>query len=231
METPNNKTKLTGQQREEIIRRVLAGERRKDLANEFGVTRQAIEQYLIKAAPTEEQKRRQEAKLTKRLTREQSDELKKHFDASTPEELELRPRRPFWTVDHGMQLAQRLFNKTPSVPAMKALLAPHLKRRTDAEIGDPMPLPPRPHHIDELEPELAKNKEFVAYFLSEKCLELERKEYEWALREWKERNERREAAKPEPVLKPGTFVPRRHGKHAKGRGANFTPPRKKKRKR
>jgi len=221
--------KLTPQQREEIIRRALAGERRAELAKEFGVTRQAIEQYLINAAPTEAQKRRIEAKLTKRLTKEQTDELKKQFDTRTPEELELRPRRPFWTVDHGMQLAQKLFNKTPSVAAMKALLAPHLKRRSDAEIGDPMPQPPKPHHVDELDPELAKNKEFVAYFLSPKCLEIEQKEYEWALREWKKRNERREAEKPAPVLNPGTFVPRRHGKHAKGRGPNFTPPRKKKR--
>jgi transposase-like protein len=236
VEPPKKYRKLTKEQRQEVVRRALAGESQSAIAREFGITRQAVDQQVDKALHPEKIKQQREKKLTKRLTEAQAEELGKLFETTTPEDHQLPPAGPFWTLDHGLQLAKKRFDKSPSVASMKSLIAPYLKKPKPFDHGDPMPLPPKPRHISQIDPELAKNQEYVDYYLSPLCMQIAQREYEWALREWKQRNPDGEKPPVPPapsasIMPPGTFMPRRTGKHAKSRGSNYTPPKKRKKRR
>jgi hypothetical protein len=233
------KKRMTPAQREEATKRVLAGESAGMLAGEYGCTRAYISLLKAQAVDPDRYKRKAEAKLSLKLTAAQTAGLKRIFDSSTPEQNDLIPARESWSLDHGYQLAMKLFGKKPSVRAMKECMGDHLKRRPDE--GDPKPKPPKPHHINQLDPELAKDPDFVAYYLSPICERIAWKEYEFALAEWEKRNPHGERPVPEVDEDPEWEIPRpatgRHapppgqrvGKHARSKGSPFTKPKRRKR--
>ena len=235
------KRRLTPEQREEATRRVLAGETAVALAAEYGCTRAYISLLKAQALDPERYRRKAEAKLSIKLTDRQITELKRIFDTSTPEDNELIPARDSWSLDHGFQLAMKLFGKKPSMRAMKECMGDHIKRRPDE--GDPKPKPPKPHHINQLDPELAKDPDFVAYYLSPVSERIAWKEYELALADWEKRNPHGERPPqsvnddPEwemPALATDHHPPppgQRIGKHAKSKGSPFTKPKRRKKRR
>lgn len=236
-----DKRRMTPEQREEATRRVLAGEKAADLAAEYGCTRAYISLLKAQALDPERFKRKHETKLKLKLTDEELARLKHIFKTSTPEDNDLIPAREKWSLDHGFQLAMRLFKKKPSVRAMKECMGDHIKRRPD--FGDPKPKPPKPHHINQIDPEMAKDPDYVAYYLSPVCERIAWREYEIALAEWEKRHP--DGEEDEPYREPGDddwqypsmslprhFSPgQRVGKHAKSKGKPFTPPKKRRKKR
>lgn len=231
------KQRMTPELREEATRRVLAGEKAAALAREYGCTRAYISLLKAQAIDPERFLRKSESKLSLKLTREERQRLKELFETSTPEDNELIPARETWNLDHGFQLARKLFDKKPSVRAMKELMGPLLERRADD--GDPMPKPPKPPHVNQLDPELAQDPDFVAYYLSPICQKIRWREYELALADWHKRNEARQRNQPEPepddMMNPSwTPMPqvgKRIGKHARSKGSPFTKPKRRKGKR
>ncbi len=237
--------KLTAEQREEITRRVLAGEKTTDLGREFGVTGAYVSLLKNTALDPERFERKRKEKLQRKLTEAEHEELERIFANETPADRGLIPARERWSLDHGFQLAEKLFQKKPSVRAMKELMAPQLKRR--ATDWDAKPQPPQPRDVRTLSPEFAADPDFVAYYMSPIYEKIRWREYELALKDWEEREKRRaereqvvpaEAEDPVfpelPQADPaGLPMPgRRTGKHAGSKGAAFTKPkRRKKRKR
>jgi hypothetical protein len=132
MDGGGKQQRMTREQRDEATRRVLAGENASALAREYGCTRAYISLLKAQALDPERFQRKAESKLSQKLTTGERDRLRDLFETSTPEDNDLIPARPEWNLDHGFQLARKLFGKKPSVRAMKELMAPLLKRRSDA---------------------------------------------------------------------------------------------------
>jgi DNA-binding CsgD family transcriptional regulator len=232
--------RLTDEQRDEILRRVLAGESSAKLGEEFGVTRAYVSLLKNQALDPDRFTRKKEEKLALKLTPRQREELERVISTSTPEDNDLIPARDRWSIDHGYQLAEKLFNKRPSVRAMKEIMAPYIKRYED--VMDEKPKPPKKHHINQLEPELAKDPDFVAYYLSPVCEQIAWREYELALKDWERRQEARQKMEQEAEYDDDISMPPMHGmpghapgvrtgKHAKGRGPRHTPPKRRKKRR
>ncbi|MDP3852060.1 MAG: hypothetical protein Q8Q59_16275 [Luteolibacter sp.] len=233
--------RLTKETRDEITSRVLAGEKATALATEFGVTRAYVSLLKTTALDPERFKRKAEAKLSLKLTDSEIAGLKHVFDTSTPEDNDLIPARERWSLEHGYQLALKLFNKKPSVRAMKECMGDHLTRRPDR--GDPKPKPPKPHHINQIDPELAKDPDYVAYYLSPICEQIARREYEMALADWEKRHPNGENDMRVPENDGQWEIPpdfqqtrpmspgQRVGKHAGSKGSPFTPPKRRGKKR
>jgi hypothetical protein len=235
--------RLSKEARDEMTRRVLAGEKAAALAVEFGVTRAYVSLLKATALNPERFKRKAEAKFSLKLTEKEVEKLKKVFATSTPEDNKLIPARERWTLDHGFQLASKLFKKKPSVRAMKECMGDLLKRRPD--FGDPKPKPPQMIKLNQIDPELAKEPGYVAYIQSPIYQKIAQREYEMALAEWERRHPNGEETtdSPEkegpweteapadfrtpPPMSPGQRV----GKHAKSKGSPFTPPKKRRPKR
>ena len=59
--------------------------------------------------------------------------------------------------------------------------------RSARHSDSPSPQPPKPHHINQILPELAQDPEFVAYYLSPICEQIAWREYECALADWNAR--------------------------------------------
>jgi hypothetical protein len=230
--------RLPRETRDEITRRVLAGEKAVALGAEFGVTRAYVSLLKATALDPDRFKRKAEAKLSQKLTAEDVDHLKQVFASSTPEDHNLNHPIERWTLEHGLQLAWKLFSKKPSVRAMKECMGELLARRPD--YGDPKPKPPRIPKINQIDPELAKDPSYVAYIRSPIYQQIARREYEMALADWERRNPNvaeNAIAKNEGPLETlegsrGSGPPnQRVGKHAKTKGSPFTPPKARRKKR
>jgi len=254
------KTILTAEQREEILRRIAAGEKQTALGEEFKVTRAAIS--LLKARAANPERYAHRHSLKKRLTEGEVATLTEAFDHSLPKDHGLDVLGPspsrIWTLDRAYALADKLFGKQPSVRVMKTCLGDHLKRRPDDYLTPPEP--PRPRDIRRLPPELAADKSFVKYYMSPIALQIEQREYELALEHYHkmlaEHEKRLASQASQDILPPelddnewsGTWSPpplksglsgssptpapgHRVGKHAKSKGTPFTKPKRKKRKR
>lgn len=234
--------RLTKEARDELTRRVLAGEKGPQLAKEFGVTRAYVSLVKVTALDPERFKRKAEAKLLRKLTEAEIARLQEIFKTSTPEDHDLLPIRERWALEHGIELARKLFGKTPSPRAMRACMGDLLKRRPAHEY-DPKPMPPKVKTLKQIDPELAKDPTYVAYIQSEIYQKIAWREYEMALADWKRRHPEdgdegagaESAGKPDfPKSLPSTAAPapgQRVGKHAKSKGSRFTPPKKRGKKR
>jgi hypothetical protein len=251
------KTILTPEQREEILRRLATGETQTSVAKDFNVTRAAIS--LLKQRNADPGRYADKYNLKKRLTAEEVASFKHALDHSLPKDHGLDVLGPspskLWTMDRGYALADKLFGKQPSVRTMKQCMGEHLVRRPDGMLTPPEPPPPR--DLRRLPPELAADKDFVKYYMSPIALQIEQREYELALEHYHKHvaeQEKRQAAQtrdnilpPElddsewsddwtpPPLKAGqsellhTPAPgHRSGKHAKSKGNPFTKPKRKK---
>lgn len=233
--------RLTKDQRAELLRRGMAGERTADLASEFSVTVAYVNMLKNEARNPERFALKAEQKLTRKLTKQQLARFTETLANSTPEDHDLIPTSEKWSLDHGYQLAWKLFKKRPSVRAIKETVTPFMPRRQDFRFTRPQP--PKPHHINQISPELAKDPEYVAYYLSPICEQIAWREYELALADWDARfaesekreiemaNRRNEAESagihPQPATAPGNRV----GKHAKSKGSPFTSPKRRKKRR
>lgn len=226
--------RLTQEQRDEMTRRVLAGEPATALGGEFGVTRAYVALLKAQALDPERFIRKREARLSLKLTPAELREFDETLSSSTPEDHDLVPTSERWSLDHGHQLAWKLFKKHPSVRVIKECLTPYLPKREDFRFTRPQP--PKPHHINQISPELAKDPDYVRYYLSPICEQIAWREYEMALADWdarfadtEEREQEMDKVLQEP---PSSGLPEermsvpghRTGKHAKSKGSPFTPP-------
>jgi hypothetical protein len=223
---------LNQTQRDEITRRVLAGETAISLGIEFGVTRAYVALLKAYALHPERFVRKAEAKLSQKLTDAELEQFREALTNKTPEDHDLIPATERWTLDHGHQLAWKLFKKRPSVRVIKECVTPHIPKWEDSLFIRPKP--PKPHHINQISPELAKDADYVAYYLSPICEQIAWREYELAAADWDARfahggespdEETSDTVPGERVMVPG----HRCGKHAKSKGSPFTPPKRRKR--
>jgi hypothetical protein len=228
--------RLSQEQREEITRRVLAGEKAKPLAEEFGVTRAYVS--LLKNQALDPERFVKMSPLSKKLTPDEVEQFKKTLGTTTPADHGFRsyPRPEQWKLEHGFLLAEKLFGKKPSLRVVKEIVTPFIPKRKAFEFGRPQP--PQPHHISQISPEFADDPDYVAYYLSPICEQIAWREYEMALADYEARfagDEERAKAADEPVFPVGSpdfRVPApgmRTGKHAKGKGSPFTKAKRRKR--
>lgn len=239
--------RLTEEQRAEATRRVLAGEKAVALAEEYGVTRAYISLLKATALDPERFEKKREQKLTRRLTDAELASFRETIESSNPYELGLDPPTLRWLLDHGAQLAQRMFGKRPSKRVLEQCMEPVLRGKPDRMLRRPQP--PQPHHVNQLDPELARDPDFVKYYLSPVCEQIARREYELALEDWIARYGDVDEVDPDSGRPVGgiddvawetpdgdhrpAFPPapgRRVGKHAGSKGSPFTPSKKKRRK-
>lgn len=217
-------------QREEITRRAIAGEKMTKLGREFDVSRSYVS--LLRKQALYPEKFGDELKLKKKLTSSEIAEFKDVLASSIPTDHDLIPHSDDWSIDHGFQLAERLFKKHPSKRTIAECLAPYLVERCHNYF--PRPQPPKAPHPSQIHPDLAKDPDFVAYYMSPLAQQIAQKEYEFALADYEARfgtdEERAQVAAekrvdaPRQLSKPG----KRLGKHANSKGSPFTPPKRRK---
>jgi transposase len=246
MSENESKKRLTKEQREEVTRRVVAGESQSALAAEFGCTRAYVSLLKMQALHPERETKKRERKLTKMLTEEQLERLKEAIRTSNPYELKLEPPIRAWDGDHVEQLSQRWFEKKPSTRIIKECLKCIPVRKHDPLFCRPRP--PEKHHISQLSRELAQDKDYVRYYLSPQAEKLAWRQYELALADWQSRFGDAEVAYPEdyPVPRededgmdfptpkaagmPSLPYPQRHGQRVGKHAKNKAQPKRKKRK-
>jgi hypothetical protein len=233
--------RLTSAQREEITRRVLAGEKAVPLSKEFKVT-SAYVRLLKKQALNPDPVVLAKSYL-KKLAPHELEEFKKTLATTTPEDhgFYSYPYPERWRLEHGYLLGEKLFGRRPSKRVVVECMTPHLPKAKDFRFERPRP--PRPHHISQIPPEFAGDPDYVAYYLSPICEQIVRREYEFALADYEARfaeaDEKAQAAKDAELEadmmdfpKDQDFRPaaprQRTGKHAKGKGSPFTPPKRRK---
>lgn len=236
----NTSPRLNEEQRQEATRRVLAGEKARVLAEEYGVTRAYISLLKAQVLFPERYELRRVEKLTRALTAEQLAEFRETIETSDPSKLGLDPPTRAWCMDHGYQLAQRMFGKRPSARILKECMEPVFRIKNDRILKRPQP--PERHHISQLSPEFAKNEEFVEYYLSPLANKLAQRGYELALADWQKRYgdaEEMDLDKnpdPPPIGNPADAPMRfpetrqRAGKHSQSKGSPFTASKKQRRK-
>jgi len=230
----NGKQRLSREQRDELTRRVLAGEKSMPLAEEFKVSRAYVS--LLKNQALYPERFAREKFLTKKLTDAELEKLREVLASSTPTDHDFYPHSEHWSIDYGYRLAEKLFQKRPSKRVIVEAVTPLLRKREDFRFTRPQP--PKPHHISQISLEFASDPDFVAYYLSPICQQIAQREYELALADWEARfagpEERIKAELDElaagvpedfRVATPG----KRIGKHAKGKGSPFTPSKRRKR--
>jgi hypothetical protein len=239
---PNPAThRLNQAQRDELTRRVLAGEKATALAQEFSITRAYVALLKAQALNPERYIRRAEGKLSRKLTPAEAEKFRETLAGSTPEDHDLIPTAERWSLEHGQQLAWKLFQKKLSVRALTDFLTPFIPKRSEFRFSKPKP--PKPHHINQISPELAKDPHYVAYYLSPICEQIVRREYELALADWEarfadaeERHQQQEKARQEGTsagIEPQGPLARgrRIGKHSNSKGSPFTSPKRRKKRR
>jgi hypothetical protein len=199
-----NRRKLTPEQRHEIIRRVQEGEKLTPLAAEFGVSRQAVDQLVKYHLDPDSRIRKQN--LRSRMLPEERAKLVEILRTTVPcdhgVEREGRGHPEIWNSERVIALGRKLFGKKLYTYAVRDCIQ---EARPDPRFDpDAKPMPPGPPNIRELDPELASDPDFVKYYLSPISQQIRQKEYEWALRDWEERQARKAAgAEPEPTRKRG----------------------------
>jgi hypothetical protein len=228
------KRKLNAAQRAELVRRTLAGEKMVGLAREFNVSRSYV--GLLKMQALYPERYQVITPPARKLVAAELAELETVLKTTTPLDHGYRsyPRPEQWQLEHGFPLVEKLFNKKASKRAVAEFMAPYLRKRQPYEYTRPEP--PKPNHIDQLAPEFASDPDFVAYYLSPICAQINQREYEWAVKEYDEqlaRKEQREKAyeasqEVAAVAKPAPLATRRTGKHAKAKGSPFTRPKQRK---
>ncbi len=231
-----SRQRLSQVQREEITRRVLAGEKARPLAEEFGVTRAYVS--LLKNQALDPERFVKISPLSKKLTPDELERFRQTLATTTPADHGFRsyPRPEEWKLEHGFLLAEKLFGKIPSRRVVKEIVTTFIPKRKPFEFARPQP--PQPHHISQISPEFADDPDYVAYYLSPICEQIAWREYEMALADYEARfeagEERAEAMRDQVssdaqedfrLPTPGT----RTGKHAKGKGSPFTKAKRRKR--
>ena len=89
--------------------RASRGEGPPALGKEFGVTRAYVALLKAKALDPERFARKAEGKLTKKLTMAEREIFCEALATSTPEDHDLVPTSDRWSLEHGHQLAWKLY--------------------------------------------------------------------------------------------------------------------------
>lgn len=237
-ERRGRKSRFTPEQRDEIVRRVEAGDVRAAIARDYGVSREAISQIYIRMTTSDEE-RRPSLRRRKLLTDDELAQFEKLLETTVPKDHDLHllgPGHPdFWSEDRARALMNAKFGKNPAAHVMKKCLSKH--RNAPEYDPDQPPPPPLPHDIRRLSPEMAANEEFVEYYLSKKAWELTLREHELAVREWEKDKAKRDAARakkaaeeppPPPPAREPLAPGMRVGKHRASKGSPFTKPKRRK---
>jgi hypothetical protein len=210
----------------------MAGEKLAPIANDFKVTLAYVS--LLKNQALYPERFATKFELSKKLTPLEIEEFKKVLASSVPTDHDLIPHSDDWSIDHGYQLAEKLFKRRPSKRTITECLAPYLQERRPNYF--PKPQPPKPPHPSQIHPDLAKDPDFVAYYMSPLAQRLAQKEYELALADYEARfaseDERAKIAAEKSANAPRPMAPqvgKRFGKHAHSKGSPFTAPKRKKR--
>lgn len=196
--------RLSAKQVEEVTRRVMAGENGAALAREFGMSRAYVS--LLKRKQEEPEKFGRRRATSKRIVMTAAEEAKVEAAMSEgPPEAHGMTWHLFWSKDAIRELARKVLGLEISVASAKRLS----RRRPPepAESWDPKPRPPRPADIRNLDPQMAADAEFVAYYLSPQAQRLAEREYELALAHWEQREaERIKKRGPAPQVPGNPYV-------------------------
>lgn len=176
---------LTAAQREEVTRRVLAGERAVRLAAEYGVTKAYVSLLKHQALEPERFQKKKEDKLSRKLTPQEMEVFKNALTHETPQSHGLHGPTGRWTEKVARELAFKLFGKAISVRVLKECL--NLCRPVQKPWVYERPKPPGPRDVRLLSDEAASDPEFVAWYLSPIAAQIEQRSYEAALRDYDER--------------------------------------------
>jgi len=196
---PGRRGKLTPEQRADLLRRLEAGENPAQLVPEFGISRQAISQlrdYHLRPEVV-----RRKGILRSRLLPEERKNVVDLMRTTVPRdhgvENEGHGHPDSWNVERLTALTRKLYDKKMFAYAARECIQ---EARPDPNFDpDAKPQPPGPPDVRDIDPELAQDEEFVEYYLSDACQRIRQKEYEWALREWEEREARKaKGEEPDP---------------------------------
>jgi hypothetical protein len=237
--------RLSKTEREEIRKALDAGDKAAELAERYGVSRQAIS--LIKRAMDAERGDTKAAKAyAKRLgtprgklTEEQWAKLTSTLKSSRPKAHGLEgegdedPRR--WTLERAKNLAGKLFNKVPYRNRLAALLVELFPGEYDEDIirGRGLRKPKQPKRItkESISPEFRDDQSYVDYVTSETYWKIQQRTYEAELAEY----ERRKAGLPPSTEEeeddfniPDELPPLPYPMKKKKKGAAFTKPKRRK---
>jgi len=207
---PGRRGKLTPEQRQELLRRLDAGEKPADLVTEFGISRQAISQ--LRDYHLNPEVARRKGILRSRLLPEEREHVIHLMRTSVPRdhgvENEGHGHPDIWNVERLTALTRKLYDKKMFAYAARECIQ---EARPDPRFDpDAKPEPPGPPDIRDIDPELAQDKEFVEYYFSDACQRIRQKEYEWALREWEERQARKTRGEEPDPHKPKRGRPRKN---------------------
>lgn len=207
---PGRRGKLTPEQRQELLARLRAAERPCTLASEYGISRQAVAQ--LRDYHLRPDVARRKGVLRSRLLPHERNHIVHLLRTTLPldhgveQEGHGHPDR--WNTERLTALTRKLFGKKMFAYAARECIQEACPDpRFDA---DRKPQPPGPPDIRDIDPELAEDEEYVAYYFSEACQRIRRKEYEWALREWEERQAHIAAGKLAEPQKRKRGRPRKH---------------------
>ena len=206
---PGRRGKLTKEQRQDILNKLRAGEKPGPLSNEYGVSRQAICQLRDHHLNPESAHRKRI--LRSRLLPDEHKNVIHLIRTTVPKdhgvENEGHGHPDFWNTERLVALTRKLYNKKMYAYAAREAIQ---EARPDPRFDpDAKPQPPGPPDVRDLSPEFASDPDFVKYYLSPISKQIRQKEYEWALREWEERQVR--IAKGQaPMPKPKRGRPRKN---------------------
>lgn len=115
--------RLNKAQRAEITRRVMQGENAAALGREFGVTRAYVSLLKAYVLYPERYVLKGQKRLSRKLTPDELRRFQSSLARGTPETYDMKPAASFWSHDHALQLAWKLFRKRPSKRVIKLCLS------------------------------------------------------------------------------------------------------------
>ncbi|MFU8894505.1 MAG: hypothetical protein ACNA8L_12845 [Luteolibacter sp.] len=188
---PDRRGKLTPEQRESLLARLKAGEKPGPLSLEYKISRQAVCQLRDYHLFPEVARRR--GILRSRLLPDERENVIHLLRTTVPRdhgvEKEGYGHPDSWNTERLTALTRKLYDKKMFAYAARECIQ---EARPDPRFDpDAKPEPPGPPDVRDIDPELAQDEEFVEYYLSDACQHIRQKEYEWALREWEERQARK----------------------------------------
>lgn len=179
---PPEPSRVTPEQREKILERLEAGEKQAPIADEYGVTRQYIsliwkryKEIGLAAALGHERRGRPKAEP---LTPAEQTQIRPVWQNKKPADFGLEPA-DVWTLNSAKEAARRTIGRAPVANEVAALLKrwkiPHRRHMAHAPSSTEAPWD-REVDLKNLDPELRKDKSFLAYLKSPEAKALRERE-------------------------------------------------------
>ncbi|NJM37275.1 MAG: hypothetical protein HC845_05050 [Akkermansiaceae bacterium] len=109
--TEKKKGPLTKEQKKELLQRHLAGEKAVPLSKEYGVTSEYVRQLKRRHFDPERFLDREQKRLSKKLTAKEAQKFTEILASTTPMDHGFPPHPKWWDLEHGANLAEKLFRK------------------------------------------------------------------------------------------------------------------------